>query len=91
MTPDPLNIAITPADQRRAAELAEACVRSDADQVGEHLAGLLRVGPTRTLAAAAVLARNLAAALVTAHGRDVALRVLESTRLDAAMADEGQP
>ena len=43
------------------------------------------------LAQDALLARNLAAVLVAAHGRDGALRVLEGTRLDAAVADDDAP
>ena len=87
---NPAEIAVTPADQRRAAELPEACVHEDADRVGALLAELLDAGPERALAVTAVLARNLAGVLVSVHGRDTALRVLESTRLDAAMAD-GEP
>ena len=85
---NPADIEITDADQRRAAALAEACVHGDGDGVGTLLAGLLDAGPVRTLAVTAVLARNLAASLVGAHGVAGALRVLESTRLDATLADD---
>lgn len=88
---NPADIEITAADQRRAAALAEACVHGDGERVGVLLAGLLDAGPVRTLAATAVLARNLAATLISAHGRGGALRVLESTRLDATLADDGGP
>ena len=84
---NPADIEVTAADQRRAAELAEACVHGDGEQVGDLLADLVDAGPVRALAVAALLARNLAAVLVAAHGRDGALRVLESTKLDAAIAE----
>jgi len=87
MSDQPLNARILPADERRAAELAEACVHGDGERVGDVLTDLLAAGPERALATAAVLARNLAATLVAAHGRAGALRVLESTRLDAAVAE----
>lgn len=78
-------VFVTPADQRRAAELTEACLSSNGEALGDGLAALLDLDPVRTLAVTAVLARNLAAALLAAHGRDTALRIIESTRLDAAM------
>ncbi len=82
---------VTAADQRRAAELAEACVHANADKVGDLLAELLDAGPVRALAVVAVLSRNLAASLVSAHGHDGALAVLEATRLDASVADDDAP
>ena len=84
---DPLDIEILPADQRRAAALAEAFAHDDGDAVAAVLADLVAAGPDRILATAAVTARNLAAALVGSHGRDTALRILTSTRLDAAVAE----
>ncbi len=85
---DPADIAVLPADQRRAAELAEACALADGERVGDLLAELHDAGAERALAVTAVLARNLAAVLVRCIGRADALAVLESTRLDAAVADD---
>jgi hypothetical protein len=87
----PSDIEVTAADQRRAAELAEACVHGDGDKVGDLLADLADAGFVRALAVTGVLARNLAATLIAAQGRDNALRVLESTRLDASIADNDAP
>jgi hypothetical protein len=87
-TPDPADMAVLAADQRRAAELAEACVHGDGDEVGRLLAELLDVEAERALAVTAVLARNLAIVLVRWLGRADALALLESTRLDAAVADD---
>lgn len=87
----PADIEVIPADQRRAAELAEACVRGDGDGVGDLLADLADAGFVRALSVTAVLARNLAASLLDAHGLDGALAVLESTRLDASIADDDAP
>lgn len=80
--------SVFPSDQRRAAELAEAAVHGDGTRVGDLMVELLEAGPVRTLAVCAVLTRNLAATLVATHGREGALRLLECTRLDAALADE---
>lgn len=88
MTDHHLDTTVTPADQRRAAELPEAFIHEDGGRVGELLGELLDAGPTRALAVTAVLARNLAATLVAQHGREGALRILEGTRLDAAVADD---
>ncbi|MCB1265044.1 MAG: hypothetical protein KDB56_10730 [Mycobacterium sp.] len=88
---DPADIAVTPADQRRAAELVEAALRGDGNQLGEHLADLHHAGTDRTLATIAVLARNLAVTLVAVHGDTAALKIIESTRLDALLADDDHP
>ena len=85
---DHLDIEVTPADQRIAAEIAEALVHCDGETYGERLAALAGAGLERTLVVAAVLSRCLAATLIASYGRDGALRVLESTRLDAALADD---
>lgn len=85
--PDPTNIAVLPADQRRAAELTEACIGGDGDRFGDLLVELVDAGPERALAVTAVLARNLAVSLAAAHGPDEAVRVLQCTRFDAALAD----
>lgn len=82
-----LDAEVLPADQRRAADLTEGCVRGDGPRVADLLAELFDAGTERTLAVTALLARNLAVVLVTSRGRDGALRVLESTRLDAAVAE----
>ena len=87
----PADIEVTADDQRRAAELAEACVHGDGDKVGDLLAELVDAGCVRSLAVTAVLARNLAATLLYVHGHDGALAVLESTRLDASMAGDDAP
>lgn len=79
---------VIPADQRRAAELTEAFIHGHGDRIGDLLTDLLDAGPFRALAVTAVLARNLGATLTSAHGHDDALRILESTKLDAAVADE---
>ena len=83
----PADIMVIPADQRRAAELAESCVHGDGEKVGDLLAELVEQGAERALAVVAVLSSNLAVVLVAAHGRDGALRLLESTRLDATVAE----
>lgn len=82
-----MNGTIIPADQRRAAELTEACISADADRVGALLAELLDAGAERTLAVVAVLSRNLAGTLVESVGAADALRICEMTRLDAAVAE----
>ena len=87
----PSDIEVTAADQRRAAELAEACVHGDGDKVGDLLAELVDAGFVRALAVTAVLAKNVAATLLYAYGHDGALAVLESTRLDASMAGDHAP
>ena len=89
--PNALDATVTPADQRRAAELAEACLHGDGEEVGGLLADLVDAGFIRALSVTAVLARALAATLLAAHGPDGAQRVLESTRLDAAVADDDAP
>lgn len=78
---------VTPADQRRAADLAAACLDGDGEKVGELLAELLQAGAVRALAVTAVLARNLAAVMSTEYGVEVARRMLESTRWDATVAE----
>ena len=87
----PADIAVTPADQRRAAELVEAALRGDGNRLGEHLADLHDAGVDRTLAAVAVMARNLAVTLVAVHGDAAALKIIESTRLDAQLAGDSAP
>lgn len=82
-----MNGIILPADQRRAAELTEACINADAGRVGDLLAELLDAGAERTIATVAVLARNLGSTLVESVGKDDALRICEMTRLDAAVAE----
>jgi len=82
-----LNAEVLPIDQRRAAELPEAALQGDAQRFSDLLAELAAAGPVRALAVTAVLSRNLVATLIAAHGRDGALRILESTRLDAAVAE----
>lgn len=83
-----LDMEVEPADQRRAAELAQAMVESDGLAVGDCLAELVDAGLERTIAVTAVLARNLALTLVQLVGAEDALRTLESTRLDAAVAGD---
>ncbi|MCW1821428.1 hypothetical protein A5731_04690 [Mycolicibacterium conceptionense] len=83
-----LDTPVEPEDQRRAAELAQAMVEQNEAAVGALLVELVDAGLERTLAVTAVLARNLAAALVTLVGAEGAQRMLESTRLDAAVASD---
>lgn len=82
-----LDAEVLPIDQRRAAELPEAALHGDAERFSDLLAELVAAGPIRALAVVGVLSRNLVATLIAAHGRDGALRILESTRLDAAVAE----
>lgn len=82
-----LDIAIEPADQRRAAQLGEAFVESNEAKVGDLLAELVDAGLERTIAVAAVLARNLSITLVELVGAEVALAQLERTKLDAMVAE----
>lgn len=83
-----LKIEVGPADQRRAAELAQEMVESDDGQAAGCLAELVDAGSERAIATAIALARLLAATLVERLGAEGALRVLESTRLEAAVAEE---
>lgn len=78
---------ITPTHQRIAAELAEAAVLGDAQRIDTLVDDLRTAGVNASLAVNAVLTRSLGATLVDAYGRDLALRVLESTKLDAALAE----
>lgn len=82
-----LDTEIEPADQRRAAQLAEAFVEGNGAKVGDCLAELDELGQERTIAVVAVLARNLAVTLVQLVGAEDALRTLERTKLDAAVAE----
>ena len=86
--PDPKNlIAITPADQRRAAELIQAAIVCEGEVIDVLLAEAAAEGIDRALALVGVMTRWTAVALVDQHGRDGALRCVESTRLDAAVAE----
>lgn len=80
-------MTITPTHQRIAAELAEAAVLGDAQRVDNLVDDIRTAGVDTSLAVNAVLTRSLGVTLVNAYGRDVALRVLESTKLDAALAE----
>ena len=82
-----LDAEVLPIDQRRAAELSEVAMHGNGERFGDLLAELVDAGPVRAVAVTGVLARNLTAVLIAAHGRDGALRILESTRLDAAVAE----
>lgn len=82
-----LDTEIEPADQRRAAQLAEAFVECDGLKVGDGLAELVDLGMGPTIAVVAVLARNLAVTLAQLVGTEEALSVLQRTRLDAAVAE----
>jgi len=83
-----LDTEIEPADQRRAAEITEAFVECDGLKVGDGLAELVDLGIEPTIAVVAVLARNLAVTLVQLVGAEDAVRTLEATRLDAAVASD---
>ena len=85
--PDPTPITITPADQRRAAELIQAAIVGEGELIDHLLAEAAAEGIDRTLALVAVMTRWTTLALVEQHGRDGALRCVESTRLDAALAE----
>ena len=85
--PDPLDVAVLAADERRAAEITDAFARESGDGVATLLIELVDLGAERALAVVAVLGRNLAATLVADYGRDEALAILERTRLDAAIAE----
>ena len=82
-----LDLELEPADQRRAAQIAEAFVEGNGPKVGDCLAELVDVGQERTIAVVAVLARNLAVTLVQLVGAEDALRTLERTKLDAAVVE----
>ena len=86
-TPDPLDAQVLPMDQRRAADLAAACLDGDGNKVGELLTELLAAGAERTLATTAVLARNLASVMFSQFGTEASHRMLASTRWDAAVAE----
>jgi hypothetical protein len=85
--PDPTPITITPADQRRAAELIQAAIVGEGELIDVLLAEAAAEGIDRALALVAVMTRWTTLALVDQHGRDGALRCVESTRLDAAVAE----
>jgi hypothetical protein len=87
--PDPKDflIPITPADQRRAAELLQAAILGEGELIDVLLAEAAAEGIARALALTAVLTRWTTLALVEQHGRDGALRLIEGTRLDAALAE----
>jgi len=85
--PDPTPITITPADQRRAAELIQAAIVGEGEVIDVLLAEAADKGIGRALALVAVMTRWTTLALVDQHGRDGALRCVESTRLDAAVAE----
>ncbi len=87
MPKHPGDIAITATDERRAAEITEAAARANGERFGDLLADVAAGDPDRHLAITALLARNLAMSLVITVGREDALRILESTRLDAAVAE----
>ena len=85
---DPKNlIAITPADQRRAAELIQAAIVCEGEVIDVLLTEAAAEGIDRALAITACSVRWGALALVERHGLDTALRIVESTRLDAAVAE----
>jgi hypothetical protein len=86
--PDPKNpITITPADQRRAAELIQAAIVCEPDLIDALLAEAAAEGIDRALAIVGVMTRWTTIALVDRHGRSGALRCIESCRLDAAVAE----
>ena len=82
-----LDITITPTHQRCAATLAQGFVEHDEQLRNASLTEIAGLGPDAGLAVAALLARHLAATLVELVGADAALRQLERTRLDAAVAE----
>lgn len=85
-----LDIVISPSDQRRAAELIEANLANDADNVGRIIADIGEAGLVHALATAALLARHLATTLTALLGADAAARMIERTRLDAMLADNDE-
>jgi hypothetical protein len=86
-SPDPTPITITPADQRRAAELIQAAILGEGELIDHLLAEAAAEGIDRALALTAVMTRWTTLALVDQHGRDGALRCIEGARLDAALAE----
>ena len=85
--PDTDPITITPADQRRAAELIQAAIIGEGELIDVLLAEAAAEGIDRALAITAVMTRWATLALVDQHGRDGALRCIEGARLDAALAE----
>lgn len=82
-----LEITITPTHQRCAATLAQGFVEQDEQLVNASLTEIAGLGPDASLAVAALMARHLAFTLVELVGTEAALRQLERTRLDAAVAE----
>ena len=79
---------ITPKHQRIAAELAEAAVIGAVERIDEIIDDIGDDGPDTSLILNAVLVRWLAVTLVTAHGTEGALALLQSTKFDAALVEE---
>lgn len=85
--PKPTPITITPTDQRRAGELVEAGIFGEGELIDDLLAVAEAAGIKRALALVAVMTRWTTLALVERHGRDVALRLIEGAKFDAALAE----
>ena len=83
-----LDAEITPYHQQLAARLALACVDLDADRLDAALAEVAAGGLGCALPVLALMARNTAAALVSAHDLDITRKILEKTITDADGADD---
>jgi hypothetical protein len=81
------DISITPTHQRCAATLTQSFVESDEKLMSGCLTEIAGLDPDAGLSVAALLARHLAVTLVELVGTEAALRQLERTRLDAAVAE----
>ena len=81
-----MNVEVTALHEEFAARLGTAATNQDAAQVDSILAEVGDVGLDCALATLAVAIRYLVTMMTLEHGREAALKVFETTALQAGMA-----